>query len=54
MAMKPSLTICLKKNYLELPDSIIAATAISLKLPLITSDKQFKTIEHLNLLYYEK
>lgn len=48
-------TIEVKKNSnMKLPDSIIAATAITLKLPLITSDKQFKTIADLNLVYYEK
>ena len=31
-----------KTSSMKLPDSIIAATAISLKLPLITSDKHFK------------
>lgn len=43
-----------KTSNMKLPDSIIAATAISLKLPLITSDKQFKSIADLNLVYYEK
>jgi predicted nucleic acid-binding protein len=43
-----------KRSHLKLPDSIIAATAITLGLPLVTSDRQFKTITDLNLLYYEK
>jgi predicted nucleic acid-binding protein len=43
-----------KTSNMKLPDSIIAATAISLKLPLITSDKHFKNIKHLDLVYYEK
>jgi predicted nucleic acid-binding protein len=43
-----------KTSNMKLPYSIIAATAISLKLPLITSDKQFKSIPDLNLVYYEK
>jgi predicted nucleic acid-binding protein len=43
-----------KTSNMKLPDSIIAATAISLKLPLVTSDKQFKTVKGLNLIYYEK
>lgn len=43
-----------KTSGMKLPDSIIAATAISLKLALITSDKDFKNIKHLNLIYYEK
>jgi predicted nucleic acid-binding protein len=48
-------TIEVKKNsHLKLPDSIIAATAIILDISFVTSDKQFKTIADLNLLYYEK
>jgi predicted nucleic acid-binding protein len=47
--------ISLRKTYsLKLPDSIIAATAISLDLPLITSDKQFKKIKELQIDFYEK
>jgi hypothetical protein len=48
-------TIELKKNTnLKLPDSVIAATSLWLKIPFVTSDKQFKSIESLNLVYYEK
>ena len=43
-----------KESSMKLPDSIIAATAISLKLPFITSDKQFKNVKQLNLIYYAK
>jgi predicted nucleic acid-binding protein len=43
-----------KNSHLKLPDSIIAATALVLDISLVTSDKQFKTIAALNLLYYEK
>src|ERR1700735_627543 len=43
-----------KTSSMKLPDSIIAATAITLKLPLITSDKHFKNVQHLNLVYYQK
>ena len=50
-----SEVIRLRKEYtLKLPDCIVAATAIYLDLPLITSDKVFKKIEELNLMYYEK
>jgi predicted nucleic acid-binding protein len=42
-----------KKSKLKLPDSIIAATAYYSKLPLLTSDKQFRTIEELNIIIYE-
>lgn len=48
-------TIALKKSsHLKLPDSIIAATAMILDITFVTSDKQFKTITDLNMLYYEK
>ena len=43
-----------KSSNLKMPDSIIAATAIALQLPFVTSDKQFQTIPQLNLVYYEK
>lgn len=39
---------------LKLPDSIIAATAIVLNMPIVTSDKHFKKVDQLNLLFYEK
>ena len=49
------ITIQLRKTTsLKLPDCIIAATAISLDIPFITSDKQFKSLADLNLLFYEK
>ena len=43
-----------KASNMKLPDSIIAGTAIALKLPLVTSDRQFKTVKDLDLVYYEK
>ena len=39
---------------LKLPDSIIAASSISLQIPLITADKEIKNIEGLDIIYYEK
>ncbi|HEY2582380.1 MAG TPA: type II toxin-antitoxin system VapC family toxin [Mucilaginibacter sp.] len=42
-----------KKYNLKLADAIIASTAIVLNYPLITSDKQFKTIKELNLITYQ-
>lgn len=46
--------IGLRKSYrLKLSDCIIAATAISLNLPLITADKQFQTISELELEIYQ-
>ena len=41
-----------KKYRLKLADAIIAATAITLNIPLITSDKQFTIVKELNLIQY--
>lgn len=41
-----------KKYRLKLADAIIAATAITLNIPLITSDKQFAIVKELNLIQY--
>ena len=53
-AIKDQTTEIKKNSHLKLPDSIIAATAIVLDVSFVTSDRQFKTIADLNLLYYEK
>jgi len=42
-----------RKYYLKLADAIIAATAIATDIPLITADKQFKTVEELKIVTYE-
>lgn len=42
-----------RKSSLKLADAIIAATAIALEVPLISADKQSKTIEGLDLVSYE-
>ncbi len=48
-------TIRIRKIYnTKLPDSIIIATALYLDLPLITADVEFKKVEELTLLQYEK
>jgi predicted nucleic acid-binding protein len=39
-------------NNLKLPDAIVAASAIVMALPIVTSDNQFKTIERLNILLF--
>ena len=50
-----NLVIQIKKDSnLKLPDSIIAATAIWLNIPFVTSDKHFSSLPNLNLIYYEK
>jgi predicted nucleic acid-binding protein len=47
--------IGLRKKYsVKLPDAIIMASAIYLDIPLLTSDSDFKKVEELELLYYEK
>lgn len=49
------MVIDLKRKYrLKLPDGIIIATAIYLDLPLITADKEFKKVEQINLIFYER
>ena len=48
-------TIELRRTYrLKLPDAIIAATASYLKQPIMTADSDFKKINSIDLIYYEK
>ncbi|MGZ3754950.1 MAG: type II toxin-antitoxin system VapC family toxin [Mucilaginibacter sp.] len=42
-----------KKHSLKLADAIIAATAVAFDFPLITADKQFKTVKELKLITYQ-
>jgi len=42
-----------KSTKLKLPDCIIASSALSYNLPLITADKGFKKIIELDLILYE-
>jgi len=43
-----------RKHRLKLPDSIIAATAMHLDIPLVTSDKaMLKLLEELDVILYE-
>lgn len=47
-------TIWLKRNYkIKLPDAIIAATAISYDLPLVTADKDYTLVKELKLILLE-
>lgn len=47
--------IWIRQRYkIKLPDAIIAATAIEVGLPFISSDKGFSIIKELNFLYLEK
>lgn len=42
-----------KSKVLKLPDAIVAATAISLGVPLATADKAFKNIPNLDLIFLQ-
>jgi predicted nucleic acid-binding protein len=45
--------IYFRQNYtLKLPDAIIAATALTYKLPLFTADKQFSEITEIEISLY--
>jgi len=49
------LTVGYRKSHkLKLSDSIIAATSLYLDIPLITADTDFKKIEELNFILYER
>lgn len=39
-------------NKLKIPDAIISATSLYLKIPLVTADEQFKKLVDLELIYY--
>lgn len=43
-----------KKYHLKLPDCIIMASSIYLDIPIITADADFKKVEEIDFLYYEK
>jgi len=43
-----------KSTNLKLPDCIIAATSMSLNIPLVTSDKQLSSVPGLDVILYEK
>jgi len=44
----------IKQKYsLKLPDALIAATAIYLDIPLLTFDKEFKSVSELKLILWE-
>jgi len=46
-------TISIRINKkLKIPDAIIAATSLYLKIPIITADEQFKKVSDLELIYY--
>ena len=41
-----------KSTKLKLADSVVAATAIALKFPILTADKQFGKVPELNVIRY--
>lgn len=43
-----------KNTKLKLPDSIIAASALTYKMPIISADKGLKKIDNIDLILYEK
>jgi hypothetical protein len=48
-------TIKIRQEYgIGLPDCIIMATSLYLNIPLITADKEFKKVDELDLIYYDK
>ena len=48
-------TISTRQNYsVKLPDCIIAATSLWLNMPLITADSDFKKIDAIDLIYFER
>ena len=42
-----------RRNRIKLPDAIIAATAITQEIPLLTADKGFKPLDDLTLILFE-
>jgi len=48
-------TIMIRQRYsLKLPDSIVAGTALYFDIPLMSADKEFKKVDILNLLSYQR
>jgi predicted nucleic acid-binding protein len=43
-----------KKYKIKIPDSIVIATSLYLDLPLVTADSDFRKVEELNLIFYER
>lgn len=43
-----------RRKLLKLPDAIIAATAKTMNLTLLTADQQFSSVDSLNVIIYEK
>ena len=52
--IKDSAVNIKRKYSLKLPDSIIIATGMYLKIPILSADTQFKIVEESNLIFYQK
>jgi predicted nucleic acid-binding protein len=52
-AIKSSTLEIRRKHKVKLPDAIVAATAITLDLPLLTADHGFKRIDGLTIILFE-
>lgn len=52
--IKKSVIELRSKYSIKLPDAIVAATANYINQPLITADSDFKKLEELGIIYYEK
>jgi predicted nucleic acid-binding protein len=47
-------TIFLRRKYsLKLPDAIIAGSALSLNVPLVTADKKMSGVKEIDMIYYQ-
>jgi predicted nucleic acid-binding protein len=52
--MVKRLAVKIRRSHrLRLPDAIIAATALYLKVPLLSADRDFEEVNELSLLLYE-
>lgn len=43
-----------KAHQLKIPDSIIAGTSRAFEIPVLSSDKQLKTVNDIQLIFYER
>ena len=43
-----------KTSQLKIPDSIIAGTSMAFQIPVLSSDKQLKTVKEIQLVFYDR
>lgn len=54
-ALTKNIVIDLKQVYnIKIPDAIVMATSLYLNIPLITADADFKKVDQISLIYYER